>query len=54
MTVTDGGKTVTVKPHPLGLTDLEASIPLPDGWLQVAIHGDSVEVTAPEGTTVIR
>ena len=54
VTVTDGGKTVTVKPHPLGLTDLEASIPLPDGWLQVAIHGDSVEVTAPEGTTVIR
>ena len=52
--IADGGRTVTVNPHPLGLTDIDAVIPMENGNLRVAIHGGKVDVSAPAGTAVIR
>lgn len=52
--IADGGRTVTVNPHPLGLTDIDAVIPMENGELRVAIHGGKVDVSAPAGITIIR
>ena len=50
--IADGGKIVTVQPHLLGLTDIDATIPMSNGELKVSIHDGQVNVTAPEGTKV--
>ena len=52
--IADGGRAVTVNPHPLGLTDIDAVIPMENGELRVAIHGGKVDVSAPAGITIIR
>lgn len=51
--IEDGGKTVRINPHLMGLTDVDAKIPLGDGWLTINIHDGELKVTAPEGTKVI-
>lgn len=48
-----GGKQVRVCPNPLGLTDIEARIPLQEGFLQLSLHGDELRVTAPEGVELL-
>lgn len=50
--VADGGKTVTFAPHALGLTDIDATIPMPCGDLKVCLHDGEWRITAPEGTVV--
>ena len=54
VSIQDGGKKVSVKPHLLGLTDIDATIPLKDGMLEIAIHGDDMTVKAPETTKIER
>ena len=54
VSIADGGKKVSVKPHLLGLTDIDATIPLKDGMLEIAIHGDDIQVKAPETTKIER
>ena len=50
--ITDGGKQVTVSPHPLGLSRIEATFPLPQGDLTVKIVDGVAAVVAPEGVAV--
>ena len=50
----DGGDTVCVKPHLMGLTDVKATIPLKTGVLKVSVSGDDVQITAPDSTKVER
>lgn len=45
ISIKDGGKHISVNPNLLGLTDIEAKLPIADGMLKVSIHGDNVEVT---------
>ncbi len=45
----EGGKTVNCKPHMLGLTDIDAKIPIKNGWLMISIHGEDMQITVPEG-----
>ena len=52
--IMEGGKKVSVKPHLSGLTDIDATIPLKDGMLEIAIHGDDIQIKAPETTVVER
>ena len=52
--IQDGGKKVSVNPHLLGLTDIDATIPLKDGMLEISIHGDDIQIKAPETTVVER
>lgn len=54
VSIQDGGKKVSVKPHMLGLTDIDATIPLKDGMLEISIHGDDIQIKAPETTVVER
>lgn len=44
----DGGKTVTVSPAPLGLTDIDASIPVGNGYLHFSFHNKKLEVNVPK------
>lgn len=46
--ITDGGKNITVEPHMLGLTDLDAQFPTAKGWVQIHIHDGKTEVVIPE------
>ncbi len=48
----DGGKTVYFEPHTLGLTDIEATFPVKNGSLTVSIHGDTVQISAPENIEI--
>lgn len=48
--IKEGGKQVRVNPNLLGLTDIEAEIPLKDGMLKISIHGDDIKVLTPDGT----
>ena len=50
--ITDGGKRVTVCPHPLGVGRIEATFPLPNGDLTVKIVDGVTAVLAPEDTVV--
>ena len=51
--IQNGGERVTVEPHLLGLTDIEATIPLRDGDLTVSIHNGEMNIVSPVTTTVI-
>lgn len=44
----DDGKTVTVSPSPLGLTDIDASIPVGNDYLHFSFHNNKLEVNAPK------
>ena len=50
--IEDGGKQVSVQPHLSGLHDIEATIPVNGGMLNVSIHGDRTEVKAPKGIKI--
>lgn len=50
--IQDGGKTVVCNPHLMGLTDIDASIPLNTGLLKVSIHGENVKIETTEGVKV--
>ncbi len=52
--IEDGGKKVSVTPHLMGLTDIDAKLPLGNGWLNICIHGEDIQITAPEGTVVTK
>ena len=45
----DGGKRVRVTPTLLGLTDVEASIPVGSGMLHFSFHNENLTVSATEG-----
>ena len=49
----NGEKTVAVSPVPFGLTDIDASIPVGDGYLNISFHSGKLAVSAPESITVI-
>ncbi len=51
--IKDGGKKVSVKPNMLGLTDIEAELPLKKGMLKISIHGEDIQIKVPEGTELI-
>ena len=44
-----GYREVSVKPHSLGLTDVDASFPTPYGTLSIHTHNGKTEVDVPEG-----
>ena len=46
--ITDGGRNITVEPHMMGLTDLDAVFPTPRGNVQIHVHNGKTEVTVPE------
>ena len=46
--IKDGGKEISVHPNLMGLTDVEAKIPVGEGTLEISIHGDDVKVNMPE------
>ncbi len=48
VSIKDGGKEVSVNPNLMGLTDVEAKIPVSAGMLEISIHGDDVKVNMPE------
>ncbi len=50
--LSDGGKTVSVSPTPFGLTDIDAAIPVGDGYLNISFHGGELAVSAPKGIAV--
>ena len=47
VSIKDGGKTITVNPNLMGLTDVEAKIPVSGGMLEISIHGDEKKVKIP-------
>ena len=51
--VENGGKTVRIQPHLSGLHNIEASIPVSGGILQVTAREGKITVRAPEGMTVL-
>ena len=48
VSIKDGGKEISVHPNLMGLTDVEAKIPVGEGTLEISIHGDDVKVNMPE------
>ena len=53
VSVENGGKTVRLCPHPMGLSRIDARLPLQTGWLTLQIRGGEITFTAPEGTEVL-
>lgn len=51
--IKDGGKTVYVQPQLLGLTDVDAYIPIGNGVVSISIHGKQTKVVAPDGIKII-
>ena len=51
--IINGGKTISVKPHLMGLADVEAKIPMKNGNLVINIHGDDIQISAPNDTIFI-
>lgn len=47
--IEDGGKRIHVNPHLLGLTDIEAKLPLEQGMLEITIHHDDIQLNLPKG-----
>lgn len=42
LTLSDGGKTYNVTPHPMGIDEMHAKIPVRDGWIVIeVINGDA-------------
>lgn len=52
--IENGGRKVYFHPHLLGLEEIEAKIPLQNGWLNLSIHGGVVSIDVPEGTELVR
>lgn len=50
--VGQGYREVSVNPHSLGLTDVDASFPTPYGTLSIHTHNGKTEVEVPEGITL--
>lgn len=48
----NGGKNVCISPMPLGLTDIDASIPAGSGYLEYSYHDHKLKVTAPDDISV--
>ena len=48
----DGGKRISVSPMPLGLSDIDASIPVGNGYLEFSFHNHKLNVTVPNGVSV--
>ena len=46
------GNHVSVTPHPMGLTDIRARIPVSSGWLDISICDGKLQVIASDGITV--
>ena len=52
--IENGGEKVYFKPHLSGLKEIEAKLPLKNGWLQIHVHEGEAQVEVPEGTIVVR
>lgn len=48
----DGGKAVSLNPHMLGLTDIEAQFPVAKGVIKVSIHDGKVSISVPDGMII--
>ena len=48
----NGGKDICISPMPLGLTDIDASIPVGSGYLEYSYHDHKLKVTAPDDISV--
>lgn len=48
----NGGKNICISPMPLGLTDIDASIPVGNGYLEYSYHDHKLNVTAPDDISV--
>lgn len=52
--IENGGAKVSVVPHLLGLTDIDATIPMQNRVPSIRIHGTEIQIEALEGTQIIR
>ena len=43
--IEEGGEKISVTPHLMGLTEIEAKIPLKNGTAMISIHGEDVQVS---------
>lgn len=50
--VSQGYREITVTPHTLGLTDVDATFPTPYGPLSIHIHNGTTQVDVPDGITL--
>lgn len=50
--ISNSGREINISPTSFGLTDIDATIPIPDGWLEISIHNGKVEWNAPSNVTV--
>ena len=48
----DGGNVVSLSPHMLGLTGIEAQFPVAKGVIKISIHDDKVNVSVPDGMII--
>ena len=40
--IEQGGKIAKITPHTMGVEEIQARLPVKDGWLQIDITGDQV------------
>lgn len=52
ISVEHGGKKVCIEPHLFGIEEVEAKIPLREGWLSISIQQGKIQVEAPDGVDV--
>lgn len=52
ISIEQGGKLVRINPHLFEVEDIEAKLPLGEGWLDLSIHGEEIDVKVPEGVQV--
>ena len=50
--ISNSGREINISPTSFGLTDIDATIPIPDGWLEISVHDGKVEWNAPSNVTV--
>ena len=44
VSIKEGGKEINVNPNLLGLTDIEAELPIKDRMVKISIHGNDIQI----------